>query len=340
MSVGRVRASATLLLDKRVLVAGGNDGTNDLATAEIFYPAGQIFDLTTTNLTVARSSHAAMLLPWNGSVLIAGGSSNGVVLSSSDLFLPPIFPDPFSYGVGEFRPTGALNATRTGASLGPTPTEGIAFVAQGMNLDPNGAAVPAATAESYRFATIRTDKDDYAPGAHAIITGQGWKPGEEVTLLFQEDPAVHTDYTFTLTADASGQILWDGWAPEPHDANVRFYLTATGEESQAQTTFTDNPSWQGTVAPGSAPANTAQGFTITGKNIGGSQATDPRGCFSVTLPAGFTNLSSFDVAKAVVTATAGSGSTTYGAELLGQHECRNGDGELHVCRRREPHGEQ
>ena len=95
--------------------------------------------------------------------------------------------------------------------------------------------------EVYRFATIKTDKDDYAPGELAVITGSGWQPNEEVTLLFQEDPAVHDDYVLTVTADGDGNIYWDQWAPEEHDLGVRFYLTASGSRSRAQMTFTDAP---------------------------------------------------------------------------------------------------
>ena len=49
-----------------------------------------------------------------------------------------------------------------------------------------------------------------------------------MTLRFQEDPAVHDDYVLKVNADANGNIYWNQWAPEHHDLNVRFYLTATG----------------------------------------------------------------------------------------------------------------
>jgi hypothetical protein len=62
----------------------------------------------------------------------------------------------------------------------------------------------------------------------ASITGSGWEANEEVTLLFQEDPAVHDDYVLKVQADSAGNISWDQWAPERHDFGVRFYLTATG----------------------------------------------------------------------------------------------------------------
>ena len=230
MQSARTGASATTLIDGRVLIAGGNDGNVDLASAEIFYAAAQDFQPTDTTLSVSRRGHSAVLLPNNGSVLIAGGSSNGEAKASADLFLPTQFPDPYSYGMGRFASTGAMAAPRVGA-VGASGLEGFALAIGGGSSD----------AEAYRFATIKTNKDDYAPGEHAIISGSGWQPGEEVTLLFQEDPAVHDDYLLTTTADAEGRIFYDQWAPEQHDLGVRFYLMATGQQSQrrAQTTFTD-----------------------------------------------------------------------------------------------------
>ena len=110
--------------------------------------------------------------------------------------LPAEFPDPFSYGVSVFAPTGALGTPRLGGVVAPTAVEGYAMA------DGGGAA----NAEVYRFATIRTDKDDYAPGELALITGTGWQPGETVRLRFQEDPAVHDDYVIDVVADAQGNL--------------------------------------------------------------------------------------------------------------------------------------
>ena len=89
-----------------------------------------------------------------------------------------------------------MTAPRARAVVGPA-GEGYAFAAGGG----------AGDAETYRFATIKTDKDDYAPGELAVITGSGWQPGEEVTLLFQEDPAVHEDYVLTVVADSDREHL-------------------------------------------------------------------------------------------------------------------------------------
>jgi len=166
----RAGASATTLIDGRVLVIGGSNGSTELATAEIFEPVSQTFAPVDTQLSVARSGHTALLLPHNAGVLVAGGTSAGAAVAAADLFLPAEFPDPFSYGIGRFAATGPLTTPRASAVGGPAGDAGYAFVAGGG----------ADTAEAYRYATIRTDKDDYAPGERAVITGSGWQPGEVV----------------------------------------------------------------------------------------------------------------------------------------------------------------
>ena len=195
MATARMGLSATTLIEGRVLVVGGNSGTQDLATAEIFDPGSGAFEPVSTTLSLARAGHTALLLPHNAGVLIAGGATAGASVTAADLFLPAIFPDPYSWGTGSFAPTGAMTAARSFAVSGPAGDDGFAYTA-------GGGPAPA---EAYRFATIKTDKNDYAPGELAVITGSGWQPGEAVTLIFQEDPAVHEDYAFAVTADALGK---------------------------------------------------------------------------------------------------------------------------------------
>ena len=77
------------LPDGRVLVAGGYDGSNDIATAEVFNPSAGTFSPVGSLLT-ARDSAATAQLP-DGRVLIAGGfstTSGDEVLSSSEIFNP------------------------------------------------------------------------------------------------------------------------------------------------------------------------------------------------------------------------------------------------------------
>ena len=152
LNVARASASATSLIDGNVVVIGGTDGTNDLRSAEIFNPFSQSFSIVSTQLSVPVRGHSAVLLPHNGSVLIAGGTSNGVAQAGAELFLPAEFPDPFSWGIGQFAPTAAMGVARSSAISGPTATEGYAVATGGGSND----------VERYRFATIKTDKDDYA----------------------------------------------------------------------------------------------------------------------------------------------------------------------------------
>jgi hypothetical protein len=285
----RTGASATTLIDGRVLVAGGRDGSTDLGSAELYYPVPQTFAPVDTVLSLPRSGHTAILLPHNAGVLIAGGTANEAAVTTSDLFLPAIFPDPFSWGVGQFALTGAMTTARARAVGGPAGDNGYAFAAGGGPSD----------AEWYRFATIKTDKDDYAPGELAVITGSGWVPGEEVTLLFQEDPAVHADYSFTVTADGDGNIYLDQWGPEPHDFGVRFYLTATDSRSRAQTTFTDARAWTISVSPPSVATSTTNTFTFVVDNTSSTNGQGDRiGCVRVTLPSQFTSLTNRLLASA------------------------------------------
>src|SRR4030095_12261866 len=124
MNVARASASATSLIDGRVVIVGGTDGTNDLRSAEIFDPSLQSFTTTSTQLSVPLHGHSAVLLPHNGSVLVAGGTSNGTAQAGADLFLPAEFPDPFSWGIGQFAPANAMNGARSSAIAGPMAYEG------------------------------------------------------------------------------------------------------------------------------------------------------------------------------------------------------------------------
>ncbi len=208
-----------------------------------------------TQLSVARSGHTATLLPHNGAVLVAGGTAADVPVTDVDLFLPAMFPDPYSWGMGSFAPAAPLAGARSHAVAGPAGDDGYAFVA--------GGGVP--VGEAYAFTTLKTDKDDYAPGEQALITGSGWQTGEEVGLVFQEDPAVHPDYTLTLIADGDGNISHDEWAPEQHDLNVRFYLMATGQQSmrRAQTTFTDAFATNTAIVSSANPSIVGNSVTFT-----------------------------------------------------------------------------
>ncbi len=236
LSIARMGHSATTLLNGDVLVAGGSDGSQDLASAELYSASGTSANTSSAqsdaftsaaNMLSARSGHAAFLLPHNAAVLMVGGSA-----AAAELYQ--------AWNSG-FIPTSAPANPRTGAAGTPLAADGLLLLAGGKT----------ATAELYGFPTIKTDKDDYRPGVRAIITGGGWAPDETVTLVFVEVPQRHPEQFLKLTADASGNLSYDQWAPERHDVGVRFYVTAAGSlsRSQAQMTFTDGDiTWNGNVS--------------------------------------------------------------------------------------------
>jgi len=107
LALARQNYTATLLLDGKVLVAGGiDDGGNYLAAAELYDPGAGTFTAT-GSMTTARTAHTATLLP-DGKVLIAGGLHFDVIggypnLASAELYDP---------SAGTFTATGSMTVVR------------------------------------------------------------------------------------------------------------------------------------------------------------------------------------------------------------------------------------
>jgi hypothetical protein len=109
LNTARYGATATLLANGMVLVAGGADTTaigGGLTSAELYDPATGMFT-PTGSLSTPRFNHTATLLN-DGRVLVVGGmvadsSGNQESVATAELF------DPAS---GSFSPTGALNNGR------------------------------------------------------------------------------------------------------------------------------------------------------------------------------------------------------------------------------------
>ncbi|MEA2680077.1 MAG: hypothetical protein QOK03_1799 [Candidatus Binataceae bacterium] len=87
MNTAREAATATLLRNGKVLIAGGSDGSISLSCTELYDPTTNTFAKSTPLMNVARDNATATLLR-DGRVLIAGGGGVSASLSSAELYDP------------------------------------------------------------------------------------------------------------------------------------------------------------------------------------------------------------------------------------------------------------
>ncbi|HET7117939.1 MAG TPA: T9SS type A sorting domain-containing protein [Hanamia sp.] len=149
-------------------------------------------------------------------------------------------------------------------------------------------------------ATISTDQPDYAPGSTVIITGNGFQPGETVTLQVLHDPTGGDDaispahQPWTVVADANGNVNSSWLIPVDEDElGATLKLTAVGMSSQltAEAMFTDASNKIGTVSivaqSDSLCLGTAGSVTyLVTVNRDGSGAFTANLCVNTTLPSG------------------------------------------------------
>ncbi|MBV9957437.1 MAG: tandem-95 repeat protein, partial [Acidobacteria bacterium] len=102
LNTGRAGHTATLLLNGKVLVAGGSSSSGTLFnSAELYDPATGTWTLT-GNIIEGRINHTATLLP-DGRVLVVGGDTNAGRSAHAELYNP---------ATGQWSSTGSLNTGR------------------------------------------------------------------------------------------------------------------------------------------------------------------------------------------------------------------------------------
>jgi len=123
MSTTRVGYTATLLMNGKVLVAGGeNKSFTVLASTELYDPNTGTWS-PTGSMNTTRDLLTATLLP-NGKVLIVGGDDSSGPLGSAELYNP---------GTGAWSPTGSMSIARD-SHIATLLTNGKVLVAGGFGI--------------------------------------------------------------------------------------------------------------------------------------------------------------------------------------------------------------
>jgi hypothetical protein len=211
MTVARGSQTASLLPDGRILIAGGSNRDNDLASAELYDTKTGAF-AATGSMTTGRSGHSATALP-GGLVLIAGGGdyAGGTTNYHASAEL-------YDTKSGSFTLTGSMATARAGHSA-TLLTDGRVLIMGGLNGPSPGGYLASA--------------EVYDPNTGAFTTTRSMataRASYTATLLADGRVLVTGGTTDGLTALASA-TLYDpktgAFSPTGSLATPRFGQTAT-----------------------------------------------------------------------------------------------------------------
>lgn len=249
LAMPRARHTATLLPDGSVLIAGGenrnrggvNRGYQALGTTEIYNDTGTDRVPGPPLLIAARTNHTATRLQ-DGRVLIVGGQTGEVALTSTLIYTPGAFPAIGSFTVGPSLATARTNHT---ATLLP---DGRVLIAGGYNAGSGN--------EVYR--THLASTEIYTPGAGADIGSFG--PGPSMLLA-------RSEHTATLLPD--GRVLIVGGERD----NGTFSLTSEIYNPGAAS-FTYGPTLSDQARKGHETVLLSDGsLMVFGGEVGGQQGS-------------------------------------------------------------------
>jgi hypothetical protein len=206
-------ATATLLLDGRVLIEGGFEFANEdnwaqTASAELYDPKTGTFSRT-GSLPEPRVSYTAALLK-DGRVLIAGGetSSEGLGTATALLYDP---------ATGEFSPTGSIEHARVDHTA-TLLQDGRVLIAGGIGDHSAEVYDPATGTFSATGMMNLVDEDHVATllsDGRVLVAGDGEKGGVTYPVAELYDPQRGT---FATTGSMVNECNCTGWTGSPVSA--------------------------------------------------------------------------------------------------------------------------
>ncbi|HEY5434931.1 MAG TPA: kelch repeat-containing protein, partial [Candidatus Limnocylindrales bacterium] len=182
--------TATLLRDGKVLVAGGMNGFDLLASAELYDPGTGTWTATGSMLT-PRSGHTATLLP-DGTVLVAGGQPRSPV-ASAELYDP---------STGTWTATGSMGTIRA-QHTATLLSDGRVLVAGGI-FDPRNAGMGS---------SLLTSAELYDPGSGTWTYAR--------SMVVSPDGGYGPPYGGPTALLPDGRVLLGGTPPQLYDPNTR-----------------------------------------------------------------------------------------------------------------------
>lgn len=242
MNSQREFATANLLPDGTVLVAGGAGVSSVLASAELFDPQEGVFTElgSSSSMGVARDYATATSVA-GGKVLVAGGDSTSGFLASAEVF------DPVS---GSFSPTtGSLTAAREAA--------GATALADGKALVVGG----------YGNSGFLTSANVYDPATGNFTATGNLGVAREVPLtVLLESGKVFVAGGWSTLGSLSGAELYD-------PASGRFSPTGSMVAKRAWGTATRLADGKVLVAGGWGPSGGSGGY----RSLASAEVYDPNG---------------------------------------------------------------